>query len=71
VSKKLMHKYDKGSREAGKSSFAYAWVMDADDEERSRGVTMDIGTSHFETPTTHVTLLDAPGHREVTFEEPW
>lgn len=33
VSKKLMHKYEKESREAGKASFAYAWVMDADDEE--------------------------------------
>lgn len=35
VSQKLMHKYEKESREAGKSSFAYAWVMDADDEEVS------------------------------------
>lgn len=33
VSKKLMHKYEKESREAGKASFAYAWVMDADQEE--------------------------------------
>uniref|UniRef100_H3G570 Tr-type G domain-containing protein n=2 Tax=Phytophthora ramorum TaxID=164328 RepID=H3G570_PHYRM len=64
VSKRLMHKYEKESREAGKSSFAYAWVMDADEEERSRGVTMDVGTSHFETATKHVTLLDAPGHRD-------
>ncbi|KAF4031551.1 Elongation factor Tu GTP binding domain [Phytophthora infestans] len=64
VSKRLMHKYEKESREAGKSSFAYAWVMDADEEERSRGVTMDVGTSHFETETKHVTLLDAPGHRD-------
>ena len=64
VSKKLMHKYEKESREAGKSSFAYAWVMDADEEERSRGVTMDVGTSYFETATKHFTLLDAPGHRD-------
>ncbi|RLN91920.1 hypothetical protein BBJ28_00024449 [Nothophytophthora sp. Chile5] len=64
VSKRLMHKYEKESREAGKSSFAYAWVMDADEEERSRGVTMDVGTSYFETATKHVTLLDAPGHRD-------
>ncbi|CAI5714366.1 unnamed protein product [Peronospora effusa] len=64
VSKKLMHKYEKESREAGKSSFAYAWVMDADEEERSRGVTMDVGTSYFETATKHLTLLDAPGHRD-------
>lgn len=25
---------------------------------------MDVGTSYFETPTKHVTLLDAPGHRD-------
>ena len=33
VSKQVMHKYEKQSREAGKSSFAFAWVMDADEEE--------------------------------------
>ncbi|OQR98185.1 translation elongation factor 1-alpha [Achlya hypogyna] len=64
VSKQVMHKYEKQSREAGKSSFAFAWVMDADEEERLRGVTMDVGTSYFQTPTKHVTLLDAPGHRD-------
>lgn len=25
---------------------------------------MDVGTSYFETSTKHVTLLDAPGHRD-------
>ncbi|EQC25527.1 hypothetical protein SDRG_16610 [Saprolegnia diclina VS20] len=64
VSKQVMHKYEKQSREAGKSSFAFAWVMDADEEERLRGVTMDVGTSYFQTATKHVTLLDAPGHRD-------
>lgn len=64
VSQRLMHKFEKESREAGKASFAYAWVMDADDEERARGVTMDVGTSYFETPSKRVTLLDAPGHKD-------
>ncbi|OQR95724.1 translation elongation factor 1-alpha [Thraustotheca clavata] len=64
VSKQVMHKYEKQSREAGKSSFAFAWVMDADEEERLRGVTMDVGTTYFQTTTKHVTLLDAPGHRD-------
>jgi len=43
VSQKVMHKYDKLSREAGKASFSYAWVMDEQEEERSRGVTIDVG----------------------------
>ncbi|KAL7993137.1 putative translation protein, beta-barrel domain superfamily [Plasmopara halstedii] len=42
VSKRLMHKYEKESQEAGKSSFAYAWVMDADEEERSRAAQADV-----------------------------
>lgn len=33
VSRKLMHKYEKESKQAGKSSFLYAWVTDADEEE--------------------------------------
>jgi len=64
VSQKVMHKYEKLSREAGKASFSYAWVMDEQEEERSRGVTIDVGMKAFETPTKSVTLLDAPGHRD-------
>ena len=33
-------------------------------EERSRGVTIDVGLNYFETPTKRVTLLDAPGHKD-------
>lgn len=42
----------------------YAWVLDQDEEERSRGVTVDVGTAHFETPNRLVNVLDAPGHRD-------
>lgn len=33
-------------------------------EERARGVTMDVGMTKFETPNRVVTLLDTPGHRD-------
>ena len=52
------------STREGKGSFAYAWALDAEPEERSRGVTMDIATSNFSTPSRRFTLLDAPGHRD-------
>ncbi|MDC0510807.1 GTP-binding protein [bacterium] len=48
----------------GKASFKYAWVLDETDEERSRGVTVDVATKHFETEAALFTLLDAPGHRD-------
>ncbi|KAG1689341.1 HBS1-like protein [Nymphon striatum] len=64
VNKQLMHKYQKESQKLGKGSFMYAWVLDETGEERSRGVTMDIAQSEFETEHKIITLLDAPGHKD-------
>ncbi|KDR18612.1 HBS1-like protein isoform X2 [Zootermopsis nevadensis] len=64
VNKKIMHKYEQESKKLGKQSFVYAWILDETGEERSRGITMDIGQSKFETKTKVVTLLDAPGHKD-------
>ncbi|XP_041360116.1 HBS1-like protein isoform X2 [Gigantopelta aegis] len=64
VNKKAMHKYEQESRKCGKGSFAYAWVLDETEEERTRGVTMDIAQTRFETTHKIVTLLDAPGHKD-------
>jgi elongation factor 1 alpha-like protein len=64
VSKRVIQRFEKESREAGKASFHFAWVMDQQEEERSRGVTIDVGVNHFETDSKRVTLLDAPGHRD-------
>ena len=47
-----------------KGSFLYAWVLDATEDERARGVTIDVGVSQFETKSRVFTLLDAPGHRD-------
>jgi len=64
VSQKMMHKHEKESRKVGKQSFMYAWVLDETDEERERGITMDVGQNKFETDKKLITLLDAPGHRD-------
>lgn len=32
--------------------------------DKKRGVTIDVATSCFETKTKKITLLDAPGHRD-------
>ncbi|KAG5461586.1 MAG: hypothetical protein BJ554DRAFT_6199, partial [Olpidium bornovanus] len=66
VSEKDMRKFQRESDKIGKSSFAYAWVLDETDEERVRGVTIDVATARFVTPVKkrRFTLLDAPGHRD-------
>ena len=43
VSKTQMHRYKTDSEQIGKSSFHFAWVLDEGEEERTRGVTIDVG----------------------------
>mmetsp|Transcript_51051 Transcript_51051/g.114718 ORF Transcript_51051/g.114718 Transcript_51051/m.114718 type:complete len:534 (+) Transcript_51051:54-1655(+) len=64
VSSKQLHKFEKESKEMGKASFFYAWVLDEGDDERSRGVTIDVCVKHFKTSARQFTILDAPGHRD-------
>ena len=47
-----------------KASFKLAWVMDSGEEERRRGITMDIAHSTFETGNYKVNIMDAPGHSD-------
>lgn len=64
VDQRTIDRYRKEAENIGKSSFALAWVLDQDSEERSRGVTIDIAMNKFETEKTVFTILDAPGHRD-------
>ncbi len=53
------------SSESGKGSFKYAWVLDKLKAERERGITIDIALWKFETAKYYVTIIDAPGHRDL------
>jgi elongation factor 1-alpha len=45
----------------GKQSFAFAFYMDRQKEERERGVTISCTTKEFFTDKWHYTIIDAPG----------
>jgi translation elongation factor EF-1alpha len=47
-----------------KAGFEFAFIMDETDEERERGVTIELTTRYFNTKNRNFTILDAPGHRE-------
>ncbi|KNE71440.1 small GTP-binding protein domain, variant [Allomyces macrogynus ATCC 38327] len=65
VDDRQMRAYHRDAAKAGKGSFSYAWVMDQNEQERARGVTIDVGVTHLTTPSGRkVTFLDAPGHRD-------
>lgn len=48
----------------GKSSFNFAFVLDFNQEEKIRGITMDTCLRFFETSKKLITILDSPGHRD-------
>src|ERR1700750_1929927 len=64
VTEQTIRKYQKEAETIGKASFALAWVMDANQDERERGVTVDTATKVFETAKTRFTVIDAPGHHD-------
>ncbi|GAM20318.1 hypothetical protein SAMD00019534_034930 [Acytostelium subglobosum LB1] len=64
VDQRTISKFEREANNMGKSSFHFAWVLDDHQEERERGVTMDVCVRYFETEHRKITLLDAPGHRD-------
>jgi elongation factor 1-alpha len=64
IDKRTIEKFEKESKDMGKSSFKYAWVLDKLKAERERGITIDIALWKFETQKYYFTIIDAPGHRD-------
>ncbi|MGC8478924.1 MAG: translation elongation factor EF-1 subunit alpha [Candidatus Micrarchaeia archaeon] len=64
ISERDMEKYKELAKQYNKPSFEFAFVMDAQKEERERGITIDIAHKEFQTPKYYFTIIDAPGHRD-------
>jgi len=63
IPQREMDKLKEEADRLGKGSFAFAFYMDRQKEERERGVTISCTTKEFFTTTKHYTVIDAPGHR--------
>jgi len=64
ISEREMEKLREEARVLGKESFAFAFYMDRQKDERARGVTIACTTKEFFTAKYHYTIIDAPGHRD-------
>jgi len=64
ISEREVEKLKAEADKLGKSSFAFAFYMDRQKEERERGVTIACTTKEFFTESYHYTVIDAPGHRD-------
>ncbi|KXA92973.1 elongation factor 1-alpha [candidate division MSBL1 archaeon SCGC-AAA259E17] len=45
-------------------TFKFAWVLDHLEEERERGLTIDVAYEKLETSENMLTIIDAPGHQD-------
>ena len=59
-----VNKMEKLTEFYGKATFEMAFFMDQDEEERQRGVTINIAKAFFQTENKNVTVLDSPGHKD-------
>jgi len=64
IPERELEKLKQEAERLGKSSFAFAFYMDRQKEERERGVTIACTTKEFFTEKWHYTIIDAPGHRD-------
>ncbi|KAF5445471.1 hypothetical protein F2P56_034518 [Juglans regia] len=63
VDDRTIQKYEREAKEKSRESWYMAYIMDTNEEERTKGITVEVGRAHFETETTRFTILDAPGHK--------
>ncbi|XP_042405214.1 eukaryotic peptide chain release factor GTP-binding subunit ERF3A-like [Zingiber officinale] len=63
VDERAIQKYEKEAKDKNRDSWYMAYIMDTNEEERVKGITVEVGRAHFETENTRFTVLDAPGHK--------
>lgn len=63
VDERTIEKYQKEAKAKNRDSWFLAYLMDTGEEERNKGITIEVGRTAFETPNRRYTILDAPGHK--------
>ena len=58
-----LKRVQKGWEDQGKG-FEFAFLLDALEEERDQGITIDVSQTFFKTKKRNVMIIDAPGHKE-------
>lgn len=63
VDKRTIEKYEREAKDKNRESWYMAYIMDTNEEERVKGITVEVGRAKFETEQRRYTILDAPGHK--------
>lgn len=63
VDKEEYRKYEIEAKEKNRSGWVQAYIMDINEEERDKGITVEIGKASFELKKKRFTIIDCPGHK--------
>jgi peptide chain release factor subunit 3 len=63
VDKRTIEKYEAEAKTRNRESWFLAFIMDTNEEERAKGITVEVGRAKFETERHRYSILDAPGHK--------
>jgi peptide chain release factor subunit 3 len=63
IESRVVEMYESEAKENGRDSWWLAYIMDVIEEEREKGITIEVGKAFLETKNKAICLLDAPGHR--------
>jgi len=63
VDKRTIERFEKEAKTRNRESWFLAFIMDTSEEERQKGITVEVGRAQFETDKNRYTILDAPGHK--------
>eukprot|EP01119_Soliformovum_irregulare_P010577 TRINITY_DN2610_c0_g1_i3.p1 TRINITY_DN2610_c0_g1~~TRINITY_DN2610_c0_g1_i3.p1 ORF type:complete len:445 (-),score=172.30 TRINITY_DN2610_c0_g1_i3:26-1360(-) len=63
VDQQSLKKNEKEAKELGRDGWIYAFFTDSNEEERAKGITIEVGRAYFQTKAKRYTILDAPGHK--------
>lgn len=63
VDARTIEKYEREAKEKNRDTWYYAYVMDINEEERTKGKTVEVGRAAFNLDNIRYTILDAPGHK--------
>ena len=63
VDERTIEKFKQEAKEKNRDSWWLAYVMDINDDEKSKGKTVEVGRATLETPHKRYTVFDAPGHK--------
>lgn len=63
IDQRTIEKFEREAKSRGRDSWWLAYILDTTEEERSKGITVEVGRATFETPNKRFTILDAPGHK--------